>query len=178
MYKIIEAYEKAQYTLFGNKTTDYHGLVDFFLHFRESKRILYFIGNGGSAGIAVHMTADFMKNGGMKTYSMFNPATITCLGNDFGYEYIFSKQLESVACEGDCLVAISSSGNSLNIINGVLAAREKGCNIVTCTGFSSDNQLRKMGDYNVYIPCMKYGVVETIHNMILQKIVDDVLESQ
>lgn len=140
---------------------------------KKNKNTIYFIGNGGSAGIAVHMTADFLKNGGIKTHGMFDVSTITCLGNDFGYEYIFSKQLEIAAKKNDILIAISSSGNSQNIINAVEVARENECKIITFTGFKENNKLRQMGDYNVYVPSMEYGIVESIHNMILQQIVDE-----
>ncbi len=142
---------------------------------RINNNVIYFIGNGGSAGIAVHMTADFLKNGKMRTHGMFDPATITCLANDFGYEYVFSKQLEIVANPEDLLVAISSSGNSPNIINAVEVAKKVGCQVITFTGFNSDNKLRQMGDFNIYVPSMEYGIVESIHNMILQQIVDEIM---
>ncbi len=151
-------------------------LVACFLGIRSERNTICFIGNGGSAGIAVHMTADFLKNGKMRTHSMFDPATITCLANDYGYEYVFSKQLEIVANPGDLLVAISSSGNSPNIINAAETAKKMGCQVITFTGFKPDNKLRRMGDINVYVPCMEYGIVESIHNMILQQIVDEIME--
>ncbi len=142
---------------------------------RIEKHSLYFIGNGGSAGIAMHMTTDFLKNGRIKTHSMHDPATLTCLGNDYGYEYVFSKQLEIVAEKGDLLVAISSSGNSPNIINAVNVARAKECRIITFSGFKPDNKLRQMGDINIYVPSKEYGIVESIHNIILQHIVDELM---
>lgn len=142
---------------------------------KSRTKMLYFIGNGGSAGIAMHMTTDFLKNGRMKTHSLHDPATLTCLGNDYGYEYVFSKQLEIVAEKGDLLVAISSSGNSANIINAVDVAREKGCHIITLSGFEPDNKLRQLGDINIYVPSMEYGIVESIHNLILQQIVDELM---
>ena len=150
--------------------------VDKMISLRDIKRCLYFIGNGGSAGIAMHMTADFLKNGHIRTHSLLNPSTITCLGNDYGYEYIFSQQLELIASEGDMLVAISSSGKSLNILKAVQAARSQGCQIITLSGFAPDNPLRSMGDINIYVPSMEYGIVESIHNIILQQIVDDLME--
>ena len=143
---------------------------------RDAGNSLYFIGNGGSAGIAIHMTADFLKNGKMRTVSMYNPATLTCLGNDFGYEYVFSKQLELLARSGDLLVAISSSGNSPNILRAIETAKEKGCKVITLTGFREDNKARRMGDFNVYVPSMEYGIVESVHNIILQQVVDLLME--
>ncbi|MCM1236043.1 MAG: SIS domain-containing protein [Ruminococcus flavefaciens] len=114
------------------------------------------------------MTADFMKNGGMNTYSLYDNAVTTCMGNDYGYEYIFSRPMEFLVRDGDLLVAISSSGNSSNIINAINVAKEKGASVITFTGFAPDNKARQSGDVNVYVPCGKYGIVESIHNLILQ----------
>lgn len=151
-------------------------LVSVFLEQKKSVcNRVYFIGNGGSAAIAIHMTADFLKNGGMTTVGMYDAATLTCLGNDYGYEYVFSKQLEMLAQQGDLLVAISSSGNSQNIINAIEVAHLKGASVITLTGFKPDNKVKQMGEYNLYVPCMEYGIVESIHNMILQQVVDEVM---
>ena len=151
-------------------------LVKKFQQIRKERGMIYFIGNGGSAGIAIHMTSDFLKNGGMRTHSMHDAATITCLGNDFGYEYIFSKQLELMASPGDLLIAISSSGNSPNILRAVEAAHQGGCTVLTLSGFKPDNHLRTVGEYNIYVPLEAYGIVESIHNMILQQAVDELME--
>ena len=150
--------------------------VRLFLDIRSRNGCAFFIGNGGSAGIAMHMTADFLKNGRMRTHGMYDTATLTCLANDFGYEHCFSQQIEWLAKAEDVLVAISSSGESENILNAVKIAREKGCSILTLTGFRPDNTLRQMGDMNIYVPSDEYGIVESIHNMILQQVVDEILE--
>lgn len=151
-------------------------LIDLFTRHKKNNSQLFFIGNGGSSAIASHMTADFMKNGGMNTYSLYDNAVTTCMGNDYGYEYIFSRPIEFLAREDDLLVAISSSGNSQNIINAIEIARKKKTEVITFTGFESDNKVTKMGDLNIYVPCKKYGIVESIHNMILQQIVDMIME--
>ena len=77
-------------------------LVRTFRQIRRERGLVYFIGNGGSAGIAIHMTSDFLKNGGMRTHSMHDAATITCLGNDFGYEYILADSWRSWPPQGIC----------------------------------------------------------------------------
>ncbi len=151
-------------------------LLDVFLKHKERHSMLFFIGNGGSSAIASHMTADFMKNGGMNTYSLYDNAVTTCMGNDYGYEYIFSKPMEFLVQEGDLVVAISSSGNSSNIVNGIVTAKKKKAEVITLTGFSEDNKARGLGDINLHVPCAKYGIVESIHNLILQQIVDMVMD--
>lgn len=139
---------------------------------KAKQETLFFCGNGGSAGIAIHMESDFLKNGGFLVSGMFNASTLTCLGNDLGFEYIFSAQLKQKATSTSCLIAISSSGESQNIINAVRSVREKGGRIITFSGFEADNSLRMLGDINLYVPVKEYGIVESVHNLVLQQIVD------
>lgn len=147
-------------------------LLQIFLAVKESGKRVFFAGNGGSAAIAIHMTADYLKNGGMVTCSLYDSAVMTCLGNDFAYEEVFAKQIEIKAEEGDLLVAVSSSGNSANIIRALQAAKEKKAKTVTFTGFGKDNRAKQLGDFNIYVPVSEYGIVESVHNLILQHVVD------
>jgi D-sedoheptulose 7-phosphate isomerase len=139
-------------------------------HDRGSK--IMFIGNGGSMGIATHMAVDFSKAGGMRATAFGDGAVLTCLGNDIGYENVFARQIEWHGCAGDVLIAISSSGKSPNILNGVQAARSHGANVVTFSGFRDDNPLRKAGDVNFYVRATEYGFVEVAHQAILHAILD------
>lgn len=181
---VRELIDKLEHTEIKDKTVGeclcyddgIHLLVKVFTYHKEHGSQLFFIGNGGSSAIASHMTADFMKNGGMNTYSLYDNAVTTCMGNDYGYEYIFSRPMDFLAREGDLLVAISSSGNSANIVNAIGTAQAKGATVITFTGFEPDNKIGRMGDVNVYVPCHKYGIVESIHNLILQQIVDLIME--
>lgn len=177
MKRFQAAFEGTTLCCEGNRVSQYEmimgKLVEIFSQQKEkNKNRTYFIGNGGSAAIAIHMTADFLKNAGITTVGMHDAATITCLGNDYKYEYVFSKQLEMHAKPGDLLVAISSSGNSANIIHAINMAHEKGAQVLTITGFKENNQAKQLGEYNLYVPSMEYGIVESIHNMILQQVVD------
>ena len=151
-------------------------LVNIFSRHKEKGSHVFFIGNGGSSAIASHMTADFMKNGGMNTYSLYDNAVTTCMGNDYGYESIFSRPMQFLVREDDLVIAISSSGNSSNIVNAIQVAKEKKAEVITLTGFEPTNKAKQMGDVNVYVPCNKYGIVESIHNLILQQIVDVIME--
>jgi D-sedoheptulose 7-phosphate isomerase len=76
------------------------------------------------------------------------------------------------ADEGDIVIAISSSGNSENIINASKMAKEKGCFLVTMSGFENDNKLIKLGDINFYLDNCSYGIVEIGHSMISHFIID------
>ena len=135
-------------------------------------RKLMFIGNGGSAGICSHMATDYSKNGNLRSLAFNDGAMLTCLGNDLGYENVFAKQIDIHGMEGDLLMAISSGGRSRNILEGVAAARRKGCRIVTLSGFGADNPLRKLGDINFYLPSDQYGFVEIGHLAICHAILD------
>lgn len=167
---------KTEFHIDGKMTTCYEDglskLVECFSLAKEERRQVFFIGNGGSAAIAIHMTADFMKNGGMKTCSLYDSALMTCMGNDYGYEHVFSKPLKFLGRKGDLLVAISSSGNSQNIVNALEVAVKSEMNVITLTGFKADNKVKHIGRINVYVPVSQFGIVESIHNIILQEIVD------
>jgi len=130
------------------------------------------IGNGGSAAIASHMATDYTKNGGIRTQAFNDSAMLTCLANDLGYENVFAKQIEMFGRPGDLLVAISSSGQSANILKGVAAARAVGSTVMTLSGFEPDNPLRSLGDMNFYIASSEYGFVEIIHLSMCHAILD------
>ena len=139
-------------------------------HDRGNK--LMFVGNGGSAGIASHMAADYSKNGNLRALAMNDGSMLTCLGNDYGYEHVFAKQIEFYGHAGDLLVAISSSGRSQNILNAVAAARRLGCTIMTLSGFSPDNPLRRLGDRNIFLDSGVYSLVEIGHLALCHAILD------
>lgn len=138
------------------------------------KRKLIFIGNGGSAAIASHMAVDYTKNGGIRAIAFNDASTLTCLGNDFGYEMAFVTALKLYADKGDILIAISSSGESKNIVNAADYAKRNGILVCTLSGFSGRNLLRMIGDLNFYVPTNKgeYGFVEIAHLAILHSILD------
>ncbi len=131
-----------------------------------------FVGNGGSASVASHMSIDFPNNGGIRGMGFNDSSALTCLGNDYGYENVFSRQVEIHARAGDILIAISSSGQSENILNAVNTARSLGCMSVTLSGFKPDNPLRSIGDLNLYVSSNEYGFVEISHLSLCHAIHD------
>lgn len=133
---------------------------------------LMFIGNGGSAAIASHFALDYWHAGGMRAVAFNDGPQLTCLSNDHGYEQVFAMPIRMFADPGDVLVAISSSGKSANILEGVVAAKERECTIVTLSGFAVDNRLRRLGNINFYAPVRRYGYVELSHDAILHCILD------
>ena len=162
----------------GNSLDFYQGLekaARLIIEHTAKGNKLMFIGNGASAAISSHMSTDFCKTGGMRAIAFNDGALLTCMGNDFGYEHVFEKPIEMLANRGDILVAISSSGQSENILLGVHAARRKECRALTLSGFKADNPLRSMGDYNFYVPAGKYGLVEVLHHSICHCILDCIM---
>lgn len=137
---------------------------------KSAKVIL--IGNGGSAAIASHQAMDLWRSCGVRAIAFNDAVQLTCLGNDFGYENIFSRPIQMFAEEGDILIAVSSSGRSANILGAVQAAREKKCVVITFSGFAPDNPLRASGDLNFYIDSHAYGFVEVSHLTLIHALSD------
>lgn len=131
-----------------------------------------FVGNGGSAGIAGHLAIDFAKNGGVRSVTFNDASSLTCLGNDLGYDQVFAKQVEMQGLPGDILIAISSSGESKNILAAADKAKAMGCTCITLSGFAPGNRLRSLGAVNFYVASGVYGFVETAHQAILHAILD------
>jgi D-sedoheptulose 7-phosphate isomerase len=135
-----------------------------------------FVGNGASAAISSHQATDYWKNGGVRAIAFNDAALLTCISNDFGYRHVFEKPIEMFADKGDILVAISSSGQSENILRGVEAAKKKECDVLTLSGFAANNPLRGKGLLNFYVASDSYGHVEVVHHAICHCILDTIIE--
>jgi D-sedoheptulose 7-phosphate isomerase len=143
---------------------------------RKAGNMVYFIGNGASAAMASHISADLAKNAYLDTRVFTDLALITALANDLCYEEVFAEPLRRYLKKGDMLVAISSSGQSANIIRAGREARNLGGIVVTLSAMKPDNPLRTMGAYNFYVPADTYGLAETSHAAILHFWVDMMVE--
>jgi D-sedoheptulose 7-phosphate isomerase len=135
-------------------------------------RRVFVIGNGGSAAVASHVVNDLVNMTLTRAHSLSDPALLSCMTNDFGHDVALSRILE-VWCErGDLLIAISSSGRSANICIAANTARRLGATVMTLTGFEAENQLRKLGDINLWLDSKNYGLVETGHAFVLHHLTD------
>jgi len=130
------------------------------------------IGNGGSAAIASHMKSDLCRSVGVRAVTFSEAPLLTALANDYGYGCVFERSVKLWAGTGDLLVAISSSGQSENILRAVEAAAAQGCQIITLSGFRADNPLRRLGGLNFYIPSQDYGYVELAHSALTHFLTD------
>lgn len=131
-------------------------------------------GNGGSAAIAEHLCCDWSKGTygenllPLRTASMVSNAAIaTAIGNDFGYEQIFSFHLKMMAKPGDGLFVISSSGNSPNIVHALKVAQEMGLPSISLTGFGG-GKAKEMATANIHVEFSNYAIVEDCHQAVMQ----------
>lgn len=133
-------------------------------------------GNGGSMSDAMHfaeeMTGRFRENRGpLAAIAISDPSHITCISNDYGYEFIFSRFVESIGGKNDVLLAISTSGNSQNVINAVEKAKEKGMFVVALTG-KDGGKLAHLADLELRAPMSKWADrVQEIHIKIIHSLI-------
>ena len=130
------------------------------------------IGNGGSAAIVSHVHNDLCKSVGVRAIVFNDAPLLTAMANDDGYQSVFHRPVDLWADSNDLLIAVSSSGESENIVKAATLAKEKGCRLVTFTGFKPTNRLRQLGHVNVYVPASSYGYVEMAHSLIAHCVTD------
>jgi D-sedoheptulose 7-phosphate isomerase len=145
--------------------------------YRHNKQV-FIVGNGGSAATASHMACDLGKN----TISAHRPRfrvlslsdnmpLVSALGNDLGYEHVFSEQLKNLIQAGDVLISISCSGNSPNVVHAMEYARSRGAANIALLGFDGGRAL-DLADEHVLVLVDDYGIVEDMH-MILNHILTE-----
>jgi len=128
---------------------------------------VFLVGNGASAALASHFAADACKNGGLRARAFNDPSLMTATANDLAFDEVFALPLARFGRAGDVLISISSSGRSPNILRALEKARAMELRIVTLSGKASDNPSRAFGDVNFYIPCDRYGWIESAHQVVL-----------
>ncbi|MDN3508945.1 MAG: SIS domain-containing protein [Candidatus Neptunochlamydia sp.] len=147
----------------------FHSLL---LQTKENDGTVFVVGNGGSAGIASHFSIDLLNALKIPSQTLYDSNVMTCISNDYGYDQVFSRPLDLLLKRNDLLVCVSSSGNSQNILNAEAIAKSKDIPIITLSGFEPHNPLRSLGDLNLYLPIIDYGLVEMGHFFLLHTIVD------
>lgn len=147
-------------------------MKEILLELKQNGKKVIIAGNGGSAAMASHVSVDFTKQGGIRTINFNESDLITCFANDYGFENWVGKAVEFYGDEGDLLILISSSGKSKNMINAAIRSKKMGIPVVTFTGFSNENPLKKEGFLNFWIDSKAYNVVENTHQIWLLMICD------
>lgn len=151
--------------------------IEMLLDARERGATVFFIGNGGSAATSSHFANDLSigTNSYDKPFRVIsltdNVAVISAIGNDFGYEDIFSRQLQVLAKKGDVVVAISASGNSPNLLKAFDFAKTAGIKTIAITAFDG-GKMKTMADDGIHVPTApkEYGPAEDLH-MVLDHLV-------
>ncbi len=157
-------------------------VIDEFIEARDRGSTIFFMGNGGSAATSDHFANDLNVCASPEGQPPFkslslssNSAYLTCLGNDFGYESIFARQLKNLMKASDVVVGISASGNSPNVVNALEYASQKGGIPVAIVGFDG-GQMKKIAKHVIHVKSEKgeYGPVEDLH-MILDHLISTCL---
>jgi D-sedoheptulose 7-phosphate isomerase len=137
---------------------------------KEEGKILL-CGNGGSAADSQHIAAELSgrfkkeRNALAGLALTTDTSALTAIGNDYGFEYVFSRQVEALGKKEDVLIGISTSGNSQNVINAIKSARKIGMKIITLSG-KSGGKMKDLGDVNIVVPSDDTPRIQEMHIMI------------
>lgn len=138
----------------------------------ESGNAIYSCGNGGSMSDAMHfaeeLTGRYRDNrGGLAATAISDPGHLSCVANDYGYEFVFSRYIEARGKTGDVLLGISTSGSSRNVITAARSARQQGLSVISLTG-AADSELGQLADVDVSTVGAPYADrVQEIHIKVL-----------
>jgi D-sedoheptulose 7-phosphate isomerase len=155
-----------------NKLSEFKELA---INIRKTRNKLIFAGNGASASISSHCSIDFTKQANVRAINFNESNLITCYSNDYGYKNWIMKAIESYADNGDLVVLISVSGTSPSIVEAAKYAKKNNLKIITFTGRSKDNELKKLGDINFWVNSNSYNIVECIHMTWITTVIDLVI---
>ncbi|MGZ4116929.1 MAG: D-sedoheptulose 7-phosphate isomerase [Bacteroidia bacterium] len=139
-------------------------------------------GNGGSMCDAMHFAEELSgrfreDRKALPAISISDPSHISCVGNDYGFDKIFSRFIEAVGAKGDILFAISTSGNSANVINAINAAKQKGMLIIGLTG-KDGGKIAPLCDVEIRAPHSKYADrAQEIHIKVIHSLIQIVEEN-
>ena len=134
-------------------------------------------GNGGSMSDAMHFAEELSgryrdDRPGLPAIACSDPSHITCVGNDYGFDQIFARFVEAIGQEGDCLVGISTSGNSANVIEAAKRAKERGMKVIGLTG-RGGGELKPLCDVAVDVPWEGYADrVQEVHIKVIHAWID------
>ncbi len=133
-------------------------------------------GNGGSACDAMHfaeeLTGRYQKDRkALPAIALTDAAHMSCVGNDYGFEYVFSRAVEALGKPGDVLVALSTSGNSHNILRGVYKAKDMGIEIISLLG-KGGGDLARQGDTELIVPSHDTARIQEVHMLVLHILVE------
>ena len=162
---------KAQYN-YSEKIMDITGMT---IEHLNNDATIFICGNGGSASDSQHFAAELVgrfENNRQPLPALAlttDSSVVTSIANDFGFEYIFSKQLEALAKNNDILIALSTSGKSENILNALKTGKQLGMLTITLTGMNTE-EVENNSDDIISIPSTRAGIIQQAHITVLQVI--------
>ena len=141
----------------------------------DNRDKIFLIGNGGSNSICSHIAQDYTKALGKPALAFSDPSRLTCYINDYGRDQAYSKFLEHFASAGDLCILISSSGNSMNIVNAAKFCKYSDIDFIILTGFDENNKLRDEysddSELDFHVSSNDYGIVENLHCIFLHSVI-------
>lgn len=143
---------------------------------------IFWCGNGGSASDSMHLSAELIgrykkKRMPLKSISLLSdPASITCISNDFGFEKIFSRQINALAGKGDVLIALSTSGNSKNILEAIKEGKKKSLKVISFLG-KNGGKCKGLSDVEININSKSTARIQEMH-MLAGHIICDLIEKK
>ena len=150
-----------------------HALAELWRRQRNRDARVYWIGNGGSAALVSHLSQDLLNKCRVQSTTFNDPALLTCMANDYGYQDVFRRPLLALARPGDLLVAVSSSGTSENIVAAAKSALDGNLELVTLSAFDSANPLYALpAPLAFHTPATTYGQAEVAHTALLHAALD------
>lgn len=165
----ISTKEKILNNVFIKKTIN--DIVKILVKAYQTGNKMIIAGNGGSAADSQHIACEMISKLNINRKALnahalnTNTSVITSIGNDFGFEYIFSRQIEAIGKQGDIFIALSTSGESINIINALIEAKKKNIITLSITGIN-DCKVDKISDYLIKIPSSKTPIIQESQIMI------------
>lgn len=149
--------------------------------YKMGKKILI-AGNGGSAADAQHFAAELVGRYGFDRPSLpalaltTDTSNLTAIGNDYGYDHVFSRQLEGMGEVGDLFIGISTSGNSQNIVNAFVSAKERGITTVALSG-RDGGKMAEMADFTLIVPSDATPRIQESH-LLIEHMICDAIEKE
>jgi len=149
--------------------------------YKNGKKTLL-AGNGGSAADAQHIAAELVGRYGFDRPSIpslaltTDTSNLTAIGNDYGYDKVFSRQMEGMGSKGDLFIGISTSGNSVNIINAINVAKEKGVKTVALVG-RDGGEMARIADYAIIVPSNDTPRIQESH-ILIGHMICDIIEKE
>ena len=140
----------------------------------DNYKDIILIGNGGSNALCSHIAEDYSKFLNKRTLTFSDAARLTCYINDYGIEQAYVQFLKEYALEKTLAILVSSSGESLNVVNCAKYCRDQKIDMLLFSGFGKDNHLRRFAPYakmEYWVDSKDYGVVEISHEVLLHSVI-------